>query len=129
MMPASSLNESLSDSVDMPSRPAWSVEAVLALFALPLNDLLYRAQTVHRAHFDPNAVQVSTLLSIKTGGCPEDCGYCPQAARYHTDIEGNDLMTVSQVKAQALRAKSNGSSRVCMGAAWRNVKDGEEFDQ
>jgi biotin synthase len=73
-------------------------------------------------------VQVSTLLSIKTGGCPEDCGYCPQAARYHTDIEGNDLMSVSQVKAQALRAKSSGSSRVCMGAAWRNVKDGEEFD-
>jgi biotin synthase len=69
------------------------------------------------------------LLSIKTGGCPEDCGYCPQAARYHTDIEGNGLMTVQQVKAQALRAKSFGSSRVCMGAAWRNVKDGPEFDR
>jgi biotin synthase len=80
-------------------------------------------------HHDPNTVQVSTLLSIKTGGCPEDCGYCPQAARYHTNIEGNDLMSVQQVKAQALRAKASGSSRVCMGAAWRNVKDGEEFDQ
>lgn len=91
-------------------------------------ELLYEAATVHRKHHDPNTVQVSTLLSIKTGGCPEDCGYCPQAARYHTDIEGNDLMSVQQVKAQALRAKSSGSSRVCMGAAWRNVKDGPEFD-
>lgn len=91
-------------------------------------ELLYEAATIHRLHHDPNTVQVSTLLSIKTGGCPEDCGYCPQAARYHTDIEGNDLMSVQQVKAQALRAKSSGSSRVCMGAAWRNVKDGPEFD-
>ena len=92
-------------------------------------ELLYEAATVHSKFHDPNTVQVSTLLSIKTGGCPEDCGYCPQAARYHTDIEGNDLMSVQQVKAQALRAKSSGSSRVCMGAAWRNVKDGPEFDQ
>jgi len=92
-------------------------------------ELLYEAASVHRQYHNPNEVQVSTLLSIKTGGCPEDCGYCPQAARYHTDIEGNDLMTVSHVKAQALRAKASGSSRVCMGAAWRNVKDGEEFDQ
>lgn len=92
-------------------------------------ELLYEAASVHRQHHNPNEVQVSTLLSIKTGGCPEDCGYCPQAARYHTDIEGNDLMTVSHVKAQALRAKASGSSRVCMGAAWRNVKDGQEFDQ
>jgi len=92
-------------------------------------ELLYEAASIHREHHDPNTVQVSTLLSIKTGGCPEDCGYCPQAARYHTDIEGNDLMTVPHVKAQALRAKASGSSRVCMGAAWRNVKDGPEFDQ
>lgn len=92
-------------------------------------ELLYEAATIHRENHDPNTVQVSTLLSIKTGGCPEDCGYCPQAARYHTDIEGNDLMKVSHVKAQALRAKASGSSRVCMGAAWRNVKDGSEFDQ
>ena len=92
-------------------------------------ELLYEAATIHRLHHDPNTVQVSTLLSIKTGGCPEDCGYCPQAARYHTNVEGNDLMSVQQVKAQALRAKSSGSSRVCMGAAWRNVKDGPEFDQ
>lgn len=107
----------------------WTKEEILEIYNQPLMDLLYQAAGVHREYHDPNTVQVSTLLSIKTGGCPEDCGYCPQAARYHTDVEGNDLMTVNQVKAQALRAKSSGSSRVCMGAAWRNVKDGPEFDQ
>lgn len=106
----------------------WTKEEVLAIYNKPLMELLYEAATVHRKYHEANTVQVSTLLSIKTGGCPEDCGYCPQAARYHTDIEGNDLMSVQQVKAQALRAKSSGSSRVCMGAAWRNVKDGPEFD-
>lgn len=110
-------------------RHNWTKEEIIAIYNKPMMELLYEAATVHRLHHDPNTVQVSTLLSIKTGGCPEDCGYCPQAARYHTDIEGNDLMSVSQVKAQALRAKSSGSSRVCMGAAWRNVKDGPEFDQ
>jgi len=110
-------------------RHDWTREEILAIYNKPLMELLYEAATVHRAHHNPNQVQVSTLLSIKTGGCPEDCGYCPQAARYHTDIEGNDLMSVQQVKAQALRAKSAGSSRVCMGAAWRNVRDGEEFEQ
>ncbi|WP_456439066.1 biotin synthase BioB [Psychroserpens sp.] len=111
------------------TRHNWTKEEILEIYNTPLMELLYNAATIHRKHHDPNTVQVSTLLSIKTGGCPEDCGYCPQAARYHTDIEGNDLMTVQHVKAQALRAKSSGSSRVCMGAAWRNVKDGEEFDQ
>ncbi|WP_026913956.1 biotin synthase BioB [Christiangramia portivictoriae] len=106
----------------------WTKEEILDIYNKPFMDLLYEAASVHREHHDPNTVQVSTLLSIKTGGCPEDCGYCPQAARYHTDLEGNDLMSVNQVKAQALRAKASGSSRVCMGAAWRNVKDGEEFD-
>lgn len=110
------------------TRNDWTKEEILEIYNKPLMELLYEAATVHRINHDPNKVQVSTLLSIKTGGCPEDCGYCPQAARYHTDIEGNDLMSVSQVKAQALRAKASGSSRVCMGAAWRNVKDGEEFD-
>ncbi|MFO7745987.1 MAG: biotin synthase BioB [Psychroflexus sp.] len=110
------------------TRNDWTKEEILDIYNKPLMELLYDAATIHRKHHDPNKVQVSTLLSIKTGGCPEDCGYCPQAARYHTDIEGNDLMSVSQVKAQALRAKASGSSRVCMGAAWRNVKDGEEFD-
>ncbi len=111
------------------TRHDWTKEEILAIYNKPLMELLYEAATVHRQFHDPNTVQVSTLLSIKTGGCPEDCGYCPQAARYHTDIEGNDLMSVQQVKAQALRAKASGSSRVCMGAAWRNVKDGPEFDQ
>jgi len=111
------------------ARHNWTKAEILDIYNKPLMELLYDAATIHREHHDPNTVQVSTLLSIKTGGCPEDCGYCPQAARYHTDIEGNDLMTVNQVKAQALRAKSSGSSRVCMGAAWRNVKDGQEFDQ
>ncbi|MDT0677768.1 biotin synthase BioB [Autumnicola musiva] len=106
----------------------WTREEILNIYNKPLMELLYEAATIHRQHHDPNTVQVSTLLSIKTGGCPEDCGYCPQAARYHTNLEGNDLMSVNQVKAQALRAKAAGSSRVCMGAAWRNVKDGEEFD-
>ena len=109
-------------------RNDWTKAEILEIYNKPMMELLYEAATVHRKHHDPNKVQVSTLLSIKTGGCPEDCGYCPQAARYHTNIEGNDLMSVSQVKAQALRAKASGSSRVCMGAAWRNVKDGEEFD-
>lgn len=110
-------------------RNNWTKEEILEIYQKPLMELLYQAATVHREYHDPNTVQVSTLLSIKTGGCPEDCGYCPQAARYHTDIEGNELMSLRQVKAQALRAKASGSSRVCMGAAWRNVKDGPEFDQ
>ncbi len=109
-------------------RHDWTKQEILDIYNTPLMDLLYKAATIHREYHDPNTVQVSTLLSIKTGGCPEDCGYCPQAARYHTDIEGNDLMGVQQVKAQALRAKASGSSRVCMGAAWRNVKDGPEFE-
>ncbi len=110
------------------TRNNWTKEEIIAIYNKPLMDLLFEAASIHREHHDPNVVQVSTLLSIKTGGCPEDCGYCPQAARYHTNVEGNDLMSVSQVKAQALRAKASGSSRVCMGAAWRNVKDGPEFD-
>ncbi|AUC16892.1 biotin synthase BioB [Tenacibaculum sp. SZ-18] len=111
------------------TRHNWTKEEILKIYNKPMMELLYDAATIHRKHHDPNTVQVSTLLSIKTGGCPEDCGYCPQAARYHTEVEGNDLMSVNQVKAQALRAKASGSSRVCMGAAWRNVKDGPEFDQ
>ncbi|WP_445731560.1 biotin synthase BioB [Mariniflexile sp.] len=111
------------------TRHNWTKEDILEIYNKPLMELLYEAATVHRLNHDPNVVQVSTLVSIKTGGCSEDCGYCPQAARYHTNIEGNDLMSVQQVKAQALTAKAVGSSRVCMGAAWRNVKDGEEFDE
>lgn len=110
-------------------RHNWTKQEILEIYNKPFMELLYEAATVHRKNHNPNVVQISTLLSIKTGGCPEDCGYCPQAARYHTNIEKNDLMNVSQVKAQALRAKQNGSSRVCMGAAWRDVKDGEDFEQ
>src|SRR5690606_30978619 len=111
------------------TRHNWTREEILDIYNQPLMELLYQAASVHREYHDPNTVQVSTLLSIKTGGCPEDCGYCPQAARYHTDIEGNDLMTVSHVKAQALRAKAAGSSRVCMGAAGKDVQHAATFDQ
>jgi biotin synthase len=100
----------------------WSLEQIEQLFALPFNDLMFQAQTVHRQHFDPNAVQVSTLLSIKTGGCSEDCGYCPQAARYHTDVENEPLMALDDVVQAAREAKANGASRFCMGAAWRSPK-------
>lgn len=100
----------------------WSVADIVALFELPFSDLMYQAQTVHRANFDPNAVQVSTLLSIKTGGCSEDCGYCPQAARYHTEVEDEPLMKLDDVLIAAQEAKDNGASRFCMGAAWRGPK-------
>lgn len=113
----------------MNNQKKWTTEEILAIYNKPFMELVYEAATVHRQHHDPNKVQVSSLISIKTGGCSEDCGYCPQAARYHTDIEGNELMSVSHVKAQALRAKASGSSRVCLGAAWRNVKDGEDFEK
>jgi biotin synthase len=96
---------------------------VLALFALPFNDLLSKAHAVHRAHHDANAVQVSTLLSIKTGGCPEDCGYCPQAARYHTGVKAEKLMELDAVLATARAAQAAGATRFCMGAAWRAPKD------
>jgi len=100
----------------------WSVAQIVELYELPFSDLIHRAQTVHRENFDPNAVQVSTLLSIKTGGCSEDCGYCPQAARYHTDVENEPLMPIDEVLAAARAAKESGASRFCMGAAWRSPK-------
>ena len=94
----------------------------LELYALPLNDLLFQAHTVHREHFDPNRVQRSTLLSIKTGGCPEDCGYCPQAARHHTGVGNEALMALDDVVEAARVAKAHGATRFCMGAAWRGPK-------
>ncbi len=112
----------------MEATTAWTLEKIKALYNQPLMDLVYEAARVHREHHDPNEVQISTLLSIKTGGCPEDCSYCPQAARYHTDIEKNDLLSVEQVRSAALGAQATGSSRLCMGAAWRNVKDDADFD-
>jgi biotin synthase len=104
-----------------PALSALRAEAA-ALFDLPFNDLLFRAHTTHREHFDPNRVQRSTLLSIKTGGCPEDCGYCPQAARYHTGVESQELLPLTEVVAAARAAKDHGASRFCMGAAWRGPK-------
>ncbi|MGN6481920.1 biotin synthase BioB [Luteibacter sp.] len=104
-------------------RHDWTVDEVESLFSLPFNDLLFQAQSVHRQHHDPNAVQVSTLLSIKTGGCPEDCAYCPQAARYATGVKAEKLMSVEAVLARAQAAKDAGASRFCMGAAWRAPKD------
>jgi len=104
------------------SKPRWPVAEVEGLFDLPFNDLVYRAQSVHRENFDPNAVQLSTLLSIKTGGCPEDCGYCPQAARYDTGVENQELLSVEAVVAAARLAREKGATRFCMGAAWRGPK-------
>ena len=104
-------------------RHDWTLAEVNALFNMPFNDLLFQAQTIHRQHFDPNQVQVSTLLSIKTGACPEDCKYCPQSARYDTGLEKERLLEVEKVLETARYAKATGSTRFCMGAAWRNPKE------
>ena len=101
----------------------WSVEAIEALFALPFNDLLWKAQQVHREHFDANEVQLSTLLSIKTGGCPEDCGYCPQSVHHDTGVEAGKMLDIKAVLEAASCAKGQGATRFCMGAAWRAPKD------
>lgn len=106
-------------------RRKWSVAEVEALFELPFMDLVFRAQQVHREHFDANAVQRSTLLSIKTGGCSEDCGYCSQSARYQTGLDRQQLMAVQEVVEKARAAKAKGASRFCMGAAWKGPKDKE----
>jgi len=104
------------------TRHDWSIAEVEAFFALPFSDLMFQAQTVHRDHFNPNEVQVSTLLSIKTGACPEDCKYCSQSARYNTDVKKERLMEVDKVLEAAQMAKDQGSTRFCMGAGWRNPK-------
>lgn len=101
----------------------WTVEAAVQLLELPFNDLLYRAHSIHREHFNPNQIQLSTLLNIKSGGCPEDCAYCPQSARYDTGVDATPLMSVDQVRSAALKAKAAGATRFCMGAAWRAPKD------
>ncbi|PLZ01542.1 biotin synthase BioB [Burkholderia sp. WAC0059] len=106
-----------------PAAPRWRVADVVALYELPFNDLLFRAQQVHREHFDPNAVQLSTLLSIKTGGCEEDCAYCPQSVHHDTGLEAGKLMEVETVLEAARKARENGATRFCMGAAWRSPKD------
>ncbi len=110
-------------------RHNWSLEEILNIYNSPLLELINRAQQIHREFNDASEVQVSSLLSIKTGGCVEDCGYCSQAARYNTDVEVQKLMQVSQVLAAADRAKAGGASRLCMGAAWREVRDNSDFDR
>ena len=102
--------------------PAWTPDDILALYAMPFIDLMHRAQQVHRAHFDPNAVQLSSLLSIKTGGCPEDCAYCPQSSHYDTGLDADKLMPLDEVVAAAKAAQAGGAQRFCMGAAWRSPK-------
>ena len=102
-----------------------SLDEVKALFEMPFNDLLFEAQRVHRQHFDPNRVQISTLLSIKTGACPEDCAYCPQSIRYQAGVEPENLMTLEEVKQAAAKAKAAGATRFCMGAAYRGPKDSQ----
>ena len=104
-------------------RHDWSLDEILSLYRQPLNDLLYWAHTVHRRCFDPNRIQLSTLINIKSGGCPEDCAYCPQSVRYKTGVDSEALMSCEQVLAEARRAKASGASRFCMGAAWRGPKD------
>ncbi len=104
-------------------RHDWSLPEIKTLFDQPFNDLLFQAQTIHRQNFDPNSIQISSLLSIKTGSCPEDCSYCPQSSKYDTDLENERLLPLDEVKQAALNAKHNGATRFCMGAAWRNPTD------
>ena len=110
------------ESLTAPIRTDWRLEEVESLFQLPFNDLLFKAHSIHRQFFDPNEVQISTLLSIKTGGCPEDCAYCPQSVRYDTGVEAEMLMPLEEVVAAARTAKANGATRFCMGAAYRSPK-------
>jgi biotin synthase len=110
-------------------RHDWTKEEILEIYNTPLLDLIYQAATVHRAQNNYSEVQISSLLSIKTGGCTEDCGYCPQAARYHTDTEVQPLMKVADVISAAADAKAAGASRMCLGAAWRQVRDNRDFDR
>ncbi|MBC8151566.1 MAG: biotin synthase BioB [Bacteroidetes bacterium] len=110
-------------------RTDWTRAEITTIYNTPVLDLIYRAATVHRQHHDPQEVQVCTLLSVKTGGCPEDCAYCPQAARYHTAVTVHKLLEVSDVLEAATRARDSGSSRFCMGAAWREVRDNSDFDK
>lgn len=110
-------------------RHNWTREEILEVYNTPLLELIFRAASIHRKHNKGSEVQVSSLISIKTGGCSEDCGYCPQAARYNTEVKAHKLMSVDEVTQYAERAKSGGASRVCMGAAWREVRDNRDFDR
>lgn len=110
-------------------KTSWTRQEVEDIYRMPIMDLIYRAATVHRQYHDPNEIQVCTLLSIKTGGCPEDCAYCPQAARYHTGVQAHKLLSVEEVLQKALEAKQAGSTRFCMGAAWREVRNNRDFEK
>ena len=110
-------------------RTNWTRQEIQEIYDMPVMDLIYRAATVHREFHDANEVQVCTLLSVKTGGCPEDCSYCPQAARYHTDVKVHKLLPTEEVLQKAKEAKESGSTRFCMGAAWREVRDNKDFDR
>ena len=110
-------------------RHDWTEKEILGIYNIPLLELVYKAATIHRKFHDPKEVQVSSLLSIKTGACPEDCAYCPQSARYHTDIDIGPLLPLQKVIEVAKKAKSSGATRFCMGAAWREIKDGPEFER
>ena len=113
----------------MQIRNNWTREDIAEIYNSPVLELIYRAASVHRAYNDPSEVQVCTLLSVKTGGCPEDCSYCPQAARYHTDVKVQKLMEVDEVLQAANKARESGSTRFCMGAAWLEVRDNRDFDK
>jgi len=123
MLAESTLNVAVKNFSADGQRHDWSLDEARALFALPFNELLFRAQTVHRQHFDPNEVQVSSLMSIKTGACSEDCAYCPQSAHHNTGLSREDLIPVEEVLQAAGKAKAQGASRFCMGAAWRSPSD------
>jgi biotin synthase len=125
------MNESMKSGIrhSNPIRNTWTRDEISALYNKPLMDLIFEAALVHRAWHDGSEVQMSTLLSVKTGGCPEDCSYCPQAARYQTDVKGTPLVNVAEIVSSAMEAKEAGSSRFCMGAAWREVKDNVHFDR
>jgi biotin synthase len=110
-------------------RHNWTIVEIEAIYTAPLPDLVFRAQTIHRLHHRTDEVQGCMLLSIKTGGCPEDCGYCAQSARYQTGVDATPLLTVAEVRARAAKAKELGATRFCMGTAWREVKDGPQFEQ
>ena len=120
----------ITDTLDSPTlRHDWTAAELRAIHDLPLPELIFQAQTAHRAHHDPTKVQLCTLISIKTGGCPEDCGYCPQSAHYDTTVDSQDLLDVDTVLEAARRAKEDGATRFCMGAAWRDAHEGEQFDR
>src|ERR1700722_20171166 len=110
-------------------RHNWTREEIADIYNTPLLELVYNAATIHRKYHNPTEVQISSLISIKTGGCPEDCAYCPQAARYHTEVKVQKLMSVDEVSAIADRAQTMGASRLCMGAAWREVRNNKDFDR